>query len=96
MRLDFAREAEDDLQDIWDYPLSTWGTSAAVRYLDRIADAAEGLARGELSGTDADEIRTGLRRQVMGSHVIWFRRGDGVVTVVRVLHQSRDAGVWVG
>ena len=49
------------------------------------------LAEGDLSGVAANEIQPGLRRQVSGSHVIWFRVEADLLRVVRVLHQSRDA-----
>jgi len=50
------------------------------------------LARGDLSGTRADDVAQGLRRQVSGSHVIWFRAEGDALRVVRVLHGARDMG----
>jgi toxin ParE1/3/4 len=35
----------------------------------------------------------GLRRALVGSHVVFFREDAAAVTVVRVLHQSMDVGV---
>jgi toxin ParE1/3/4 len=96
MNLTFTRDANADLDDIWEYSRAKWGAVRAADYLDRIADRAEALARGEVSGTSEDAIRPGLRRQVVETHVIWFRVEHGMLTVLRVLHQSRDEGVWVG
>ena len=46
-------------------------------------------------GGAAEDIATGLRRQIVGSHLIWFRLNGERLVVIRVLHQSRDAGRWV-
>jgi len=34
----------------------------------------------------------GLRRALVGSHVVFFREDEAAVTVVRVLHQRMDVG----
>lgn len=96
MNLEFSNAAKVDLDEIWDYSRRNWGAVRAAGYLDRLADAAEALARGELTGTRADDIRPGLRRLVSGSHILWFRITDDRLLVIRVLHQSRDAGRWMG
>lgn len=96
MKLEYTQVAEGDLEDIWSYSRDTWGRYQAADYLDRLADCAEALARGEISGTAEDWIATGLRRQIVGSHILWFRVDGAVLTVVRVLHQRMDAAVWVG
>ena len=95
MKLVFSRKADADLDAIWEYSEHVWGSGKAIEYLDRIADCAEALARGDLSGTAEDQFKRGLRRQVVQSHVIWFRVRVDVLFVVRVLHGSRDAGRWV-
>lgn len=41
----------------------------------------------------AEEVGPGLRRALVGSHVVFFREDAAAVTVVRVLHQSMDVGV---
>lgn len=88
--------AARDLDEIWEFSFRRWGPERADHYLRRIEAKAAALARGELSGTKADDVRPRLRRLVVRSHVIWFRVERDRVRVVRVLHQSRDAGVWIG
>ena len=95
MILEFSEEAEADFAEIYDYSRMSWGSVKAADYLDRLADCTEALARGELTGVLADDVRHTIRRQVVASHVIWFRKESDRVVIIRVLHQSRDAGRWI-
>ena len=95
MKLVWRNAATRDLNEIWNFSLANWGGSRADRYMMALRDTAIALAEGDLSGVAANEIQPGLRRQVSGSHVIWFRVEADLLRVVRVLHQSRDAGKWV-
>ena len=96
MNLVWTRDADADILEIWSYSLKQWGPVTAADYIERIADHAEALAQGEISGTDEGAVRSGLRRQVVGSHALWFRIEGADLIVIRVLHQNRDAGRWVG
>lgn len=96
MKLIWRPDALHDLDDIWDYSLNQFGKVQAVIYLETIHEKAAALTNGELSGTAEDKVQPGLRRQISRSHVIWFRVESDVLVVIRVLHQSRDAGWWMG
>lgn len=93
MRLIIAASARADLVEIHLFGAKTWGRAQAGLYTDGIRDRMKSLARRESSGTTADDIAPGLRRQVVGSHAIWFRLDGERLVVLRVLHQSRDVGV---
>lgn len=95
MKLFIAVAARTDLVEIHLFGTKTWGREQAGKYRDLIRERMKLLARGEVSGTSADDIAPGLRRQVVGSHATWFRVVGTDLRVVRVLHQSRDAGRWV-
>lgn len=96
MKLDIATEARADLRAIHSYSVEHWGRARSAAYLDNIQVKLRALAESALSGAPADEVRPGLRRQVAGSHVIWFRIEGDRLKVIRVLHQSREAGLWLG
>lgn len=96
MKLDIAVEARADLRAIHSYSVEHWGRVRAAAYLDNIQAKMCALAEPTLSGVPADEVRPGLRRQVAGSHAIWFRIEGDRLKVIRVLHQSREAGLWIG
>ena len=83
--------AESDLEQIWLYTLNEWSLDQANRYYDQIMDAIEELASGQKQGRDID-IRDGYLKYPVGRHFVFFRRSDGMTDVIRVLHQSMDAG----
>ena len=87
--------ARADIEGIWDYTLERWGLDQAIRYDDALRAAVEGLGTGEPRSQAAGDIRPGLRRARVGSHVVIFRETEETVEVVRVLHQRMDAGRWV-
>ncbi|MFN0113358.1 MAG: type II toxin-antitoxin system RelE/ParE family toxin [Paracoccaceae bacterium] len=96
MKLDVSAEAKADIRALYVYSVRHWGRARASVHVDDIREKMRSLAKGDLPGAAADEVGPGLRRQIAGSHAIWFRVEGERLRVVRVLHQSRDAGVWVG
>ncbi len=95
MRLDVSQAARADLIEIFAYSRRTWGHVRATAYLTALREATRSLGRGNLRGQRADDVATGLRRPVVGSHVIWFRIEGEVLRIIRVQHGCRDAGRWV-
>lgn len=84
-----------DLSDIWDYSFSNWGADQADAYVLAIHAACEtlatALAKGRPGGQSAEHIRAGYRKQLVGSHVIFFRcQTRDTVEVVRILNQRMD------
>ena len=96
MRLLWHLKATQDIEEIWDYSAKNRGIVQADRYVEGIHQSAVALANGDLTGTSEAGLQEGLCRQVVGTHVIWFRIEGGSLLVGRVLHQSREAGRWVG
>jgi toxin ParE1/3/4 len=83
--------ARRDLSEIWDYSAVQWGTAQADRYIRLIASACDALATGRATGRSAEAIRAGYFRQIVGSHVLFYRaRKRGGIEVVRILHQRMD------
>lgn len=83
--------AQADLEQIWDYTADRWGVDHAEEYLRELQYAIERLAVNPRLGRTCDEIRHGYRKLSAGSHTLFYRLAtDGVVDVVRVLHQRMD------
>ncbi|MFD4369950.1 type II toxin-antitoxin system RelE/ParE family toxin [Rhodococcus sp. NPDC058521] len=80
--------AQADLEHIWDYTADRWDVDQAEEYL-RAVDRAAANPRVCRA---CDEVRTGYRMLAAGSHTLYYRlTAEGVVDVVRVLHQRMDA-----
>jgi toxin ParE1/3/4 len=83
--------AQADLEQIWDYTHDRWGVDQAEEYLRELQCAIERAAANPQIGRACDEIRPGYRKLAAGSHTLFYRAtADGLVDVVRVLHQRMD------
>jgi len=91
-RLEITRAAEVDLRGVWLYTHETYGTQQANQYVGAIRQRIDGLLTGRTASRPAFEVRPGLRRTLVGRHVVFFREDDNAVTVLRVLHQRMDVG----
>ena len=96
MILDITPLAKLDIVEIYQFSKAEWGVSRARRYANDLRRRLKDLAVGQLSGQSADDVAAGLQRQVSGAHVIWFRHKTDRVLIIRILHQSRDVGRWLG
>ena len=82
--------ADTDLEDIWLYTLETWSRDQADRYLRTLFSAFADLATGRKTGRPA-RVRDGYFKHSVGAHVIYFRRSEFGIDVIRVLHGRMDA-----
>lgn len=83
--------AQDDLDSIWDYTERAWSAEQAERYIRDIHMACRNIASGLKVGRSAEDIRAGYRKLAVGAHFLFYRTTpDGVVDIIRILHQSMD------
>lgn len=82
--------AHKDLVAIARYTRRTWGTAQRNRYLNRLRSRFEVLAETPLIGTPRDDIAAGCRDFFEGRHHIVYRVSAEGITILRVLHHSRD------
>ena len=83
-------EADIDLDEIYDYSETKFGQEQAVSYLKKLEELFVLLNTHPEMGRERNEIEIGLRSFPHGSHVIYYRKIDEQVRIVRVLHGSRD------
>lgn len=81
-------ESEHDLEAITAYTLEKWGMHQASQYLAKFEGAFDLILKTPLIGRLCNDLRPGLRRFQVGSHIVfYFAEQDGIF-VLRVLHQS--------
>jgi toxin ParE1/3/4 len=83
----FSRRAETDLLSIGEYTLRKWGEAQAARYLGKLEDCCQMLARNPALGRLCEHIRPGLRRFEHGRHVLFYRQEPRGILISRILHQ---------
>ncbi len=92
MKYKLSKEAAKDLENIWLYTCETWSEEQADRYYNLLLDEIEYVAENPRSGKDHSHIREGYFRTRVKSHYIFYRlvSGEGLVEIIRVLHQRMD------
>jgi toxin ParE1/3/4 len=87
-RIRFSSDAEQDIHGIVAYTMSAWGWRQTDEYVGRLEDGIDLLGTNPAIGRKCDEIRAGLRRFEIGSHVVFYLVEAGGILVVRILHQQ--------
>ena len=90
MRFELAREALADIEGIADYTAERWGAAQAREYLAALEARLRELARSPLLGRRRDDLAEGLLSLPSVSHVVFYKRADFGVVVIRVLHRRQD------
>ena len=83
-------QADEDLQDIYDYTEEYFGTKQAVKYVSEFEAVFQRLIQNPKIGRDRIEIREGLRSYNKGRHVIFYRIQKDHIRIVRLLHDRKD------
>jgi toxin ParE1/3/4 len=82
--------ARADLDDIWVHTVRRWGTKQAEDYIRLVQNAIETVAEEPRRGRACDEVRKGYRQYPAGSHVLFYRRVDAGIDIIRILHNRMD------
>ena len=88
--VDIRPEARADLDGIFDYTAERWSFEQAIDYSARFNEAFERLADGTALIRSRPDAPEGIRVVAVGSHHVFLRKDDDMITVLRVLHQSVD------
>ena len=84
----FSQLADDDLLNIAQYTLRTWGKLQTDRYLSELEQCFRLLA----SNPAFDSVLPRMRRMEKGRHVIFFREEPDGILVCRIPRQSMLPG----
>lgn len=89
-RFHLSPAAQADLDDIWTYTEGKWGADQAERYVRQIQAAITVIASDPSAGRSCNDIRPGYWRYKTGSHLLFFRRQENDVHIIRILHERMD------
>src|SRR5437879_1317999 len=82
-------EAAWDLEDIWHY-IARDSPRAADKFLRVLDRKCRIMAETPGIGRKRDEFSPGLRSHACGRYLIFFRRIQNGIEIIRVLHGARD------
>jgi len=82
--------ARQDLKAIWRYTLERWGEPQADLYLQQLDAGIRSLIDFPDIGESCEHIRAGYRKLQVNRHLIFYRRAERHIEIVRVLHQAMD------
>ena len=90
-RVERTPQVAVDLDEIW-LAIAADNERAADRVLSRIVEAAYRLGEFPEMGQARSELRLGLRGWTVGEYVIFYSFEPDVVTILRVVHGTRELG----
>jgi len=85
-----SETAIEDLEGIWEYTFFNWSKQQADRYHSLIMNEIEFLSENTTSGKLMNHIKKGYLVSYVKSHMIFFKRNEGIVEIIRILHQKMD------
>lgn len=87
---EISKKALADIYQIWTYTFENWSTRQADRYYQLIFDEIDQICSNSNAGKPIDHVRKGYRASKVKSHIIFYPVVNGVVQIVRVLHERMD------
>ena len=85
-----SETAIKDLEGIWEYTFFNWSKEQADRYHNLIMNEIEFIAENISSWKPMNHIKDGYLVSYVKSHMIFFKRKEGIVEIIRILHQKMD------
>ena len=87
-----TQKAKADLFDIIEYTRTTWGKQKIRVYIDTIENQYQMLADNSGIGKGADETAPDLLSHPIRNHIIYYKRQETDIFVIRVLHKRMLPG----
>jgi toxin ParE1/3/4 len=85
-----SREADNDLEEIFDYTFEEFGFNQAVKYLEEIDNVFAKIVKTPQIGRIRNEVKKDLYSFPIGSHVVFYRIQIDHIRILRVLHGAKD------
>lgn len=87
---ELSAEADEDLEEIFDYTHQEFGFNQAVKYLTDLDTIFQVLISSPKIGRVRKEIKAELYSISKQEHVIFYRILKDKIRIVRVLHGNKD------
>jgi toxin ParE1/3/4 len=84
----FTPQAEQDLNDIYDY-VAQFGGASAARLVQRLQQSCQHLARFPGTGTPRDDLRPRMLAFAVGNHIIFYEAVSDGIRIMRIIHGAR-------
>jgi len=85
-----SKKAVSDLEEVWLYTVEKWSVEQADRYYNLIVDEINYISRNINAGKSMEHVRKGYRASKVKSHLIFYRVINGVIEIIRILHERMD------
>ena len=82
--------AINDLDEIWEYTFTNWSKEQADRYHKLLISEIAFVAENRTIGKSMDHVKEGYLVTYVKSHMIFFKRNEEIVVVIRILHQKME------
>lgn len=82
--------AKQNLEDIFDYTVETWGAKKAKTYIKQLYTRFEWLSVNHQLGINRNDVEADCKSYFEGSHSIFYQVKDGFIEILGVFHQHED------
>lgn len=82
--------AQRDFVNAAGWSQAQWGAKMTRRYLDEIERQISRIVKNPMEGSDAELPRQGLRKILVGRHIIFYMSEEREVQIVRIMGQQQD------
>ena len=86
----YSKRAERDLIKIYQGSIIKWGVAQADKYDAELESVVNLLADNPSLGRSCDEIRQNLQRHESGRHIIFYRKRQTDIFIIRILYDGMD------
>ncbi|MGJ8665102.1 MAG: type II toxin-antitoxin system RelE/ParE family toxin [Patiriisocius sp.] len=91
VKISFRQNANDDLNNIWNYTYENWSETQADKYYESIKFECQAIAKNPELGNAYNGINKNLLGLKSGKHIIFYTSVfENKIEVIRILHERMD------
>jgi toxin ParE1/3/4 len=90
LKLYLSPRAIEDLEDIYEYTLITWGLTQADKYQDLLYYSMNTILHSPQIGTKYPYKKGNYRKLNSNKHIVFYRIEDQKCVIIRILHEKMD------